>query len=478
MNYKFHTKPYEHQRRVLPLLWKGHGGALFWDPGTAKTKPTLDYAAALHQAGKINRVLILCGINAIQVWPDQMDQHLSESVPWEVMIPEGTINEKAEQIEEYADQLEGSELSFIILNYEAMTKRDKAWRIMDAVKTYGLNMLILDESQKVKNATAKRSKAAHQLGRLAAYTVLLSGTPISKNYLDLYSQLKVLDPRIWRDPDQGDIMSWTRFRNRYGVWGGRTGYELRGYQNLDDLRARYLPHISTARKRDCLDLPKVTEVVIPVEMNAASRLAYDAFANEGMVVWRRHLIDGPIVLTKLLRLQQMTGGAVHDEVGEIVEFQKDKLTVLRGVVEDLRDAEQKVIVFARFKWEMNIITEALSPIGSIRGGVSHRGRKKAVQDFIASKKPEVMLIQIAAGESLDGFQTVCSHAIFYSTDYSWDHFKQAKGRLDRAGQQEPVTFWHLHMIASVDKLVYQSLMAKKNLEKRVMDDPDLLIVGN
>ncbi len=476
MRYKFRTKPFKHQRRGLARLWKQGGGALFWEPGTGKTKAALDYAGALHLTGEVRRVLVLCGINAIQVWPDQMDIHMNEEIDWEAFIPEGSISDKTAQIEEYAYYRQDSALQFMILNYEAVMKRDKKWVIMEVIKDYDPELLILDESQKVKNATAKRSKAAHFLGRRAKYIVLLSGTPISKNYLDLYSQLKVLDPKIWRDPDQGDIMSWTRFRNRFGVWGGRTGYELRGYQNLDDLRKRYLPHISTARKRDCLDLPKVTHVVIPVEMNASARLAYDAFAKEGMVVWRRHLIDGPIVLTKLLRLQQMTGGGVHDEVGEVVEFQIDKIKVLKGLIEDLREAEEKVVIFARFIWEMDMIVQELSPIGVIRGGVSWKKRKKFVEDFVASDKPEILLIQISAGESIDGIQRACSNAIFYSTDYSWDHFKQAQGRLARVGQKTPVTFWHLHMIASVDKLVYRSLKTKQNLEKMVMDDPNLLVV--
>ncbi len=473
MKYKFRTKPFKHQRQGLARLWKQGGGALFWEPGTGKTKAALDYAGALHLAGEVKRVLILCGINAIQVWPDQMDIHLNEEVNWEAIIPEGSISDKTAQIEELIQE---APLTFIILNYEAVMKRDKKWEIMEVINNYDPELLILDESQKVKNATAKRSKAAHYLGRRSRYIVLLSGTPISKNYLDLYSQLKVLDPRIWRDPDEGDIMSWTRFRNRFGVWGGRTGYELRGYQNLDDLRKRYLPHISTARKRDCLDLPKVTQVIIPVGMNTSARLAYDAFAKEGMVVWRRHLIDGPIVLTKLLRLQQMTGGGVHDEVGEVVDFQLDKIKVLKGLIEDLREAEEKVVIFARFIWEIERIVEELSPIGVIRGGVSWKKRKQFVEDFVASDKPEILLIQIAAGESIDGIQHGCSHAIFYSTDYSWDHFKQAQGRLDREGQKDPVTMYHLHIISSVDKLVYRALKDKQNLEKMVMDDPNLLIV--
>ena len=478
MKYQFRTKPFAHQRKGLIRLWKRKGGALFWEPGTGKTKTALDYAAALLFSGKVKRVLILCPINAMQVWPQQMKLHLPNAASPFVTVPDGSIADKANYISRLATILDVNQdrLHFLILNYDAVTKRDKKWEIMKALEEYDPDLLILDESQKVKNATAKRSKAAHRLGGNAKYVVLLSGTPVSKNYLDLYSQLKVIDPHIWEEEGRDRDMSWTRFRHRYGIWGGESGYELRGYQGIDDLRRRYLPYVSTARKRYCLDLPGVTDVVIPVEMNAASRLAYDAFLEEGLVVWRARLIDAPIVLTKLLRAQEMTGGAVHDETGEVIEFQKDKMATFKGLIEDLKEGNEKVLVFARFIWEMDTIIEVTKSKFVIRGGVSHKRRKQIIRDFIESDKPDVLLIQIAAGEALDGLQHVCSNAIFYSTDFSWDHYVQARGRLDRQGQETPVTFWHLHMIGTVDKLVYRALKKKETLEKMVMDDPDLLIV--
>ena len=474
MKYRFKSKPFEHQRRGLKRLWKQGSGALFWEPGTGKTKTALDFAAALYLKGDVERVLILCPINAMQVWPDQMEKHLG--VMQSTLTPQGKVIEKAEQIREEVEWYgeRKAPLRFIILNYDAVIKRDKDWVIMKALEEYDADLLILDESQKVKSATTKRSKAAHRLGVRARQVCLLSGTPVSKNYLDLYSQIKVIDPLIWRDPAKGDAMSWTRFRYRYGMWGGYTGYELRGYQNLDDLQDRYRPWISTARKEDCLDLPPVTDEVIPIILNKSARAAYDSMAEDGMVVWKRHLIDAPIVLTKLLRLQEMTGGGVHDETGDVVDFQMDKMDVLKSLLDDLKEAQQKVIVFARFKWEMNAMKGLVDM--AIRGGVSHKERKEIVQSFRRSKEPKVLLIQIAAGEALDGLQDSCSHAVFYSTDYSWDHYVQARGRLDRQGQETPVTFYHLHMVNTIDKLVWQALRDKKNLEKLVMDDPELLVV--
>lgn len=472
MKYRFHTTPFRHQRRGLKRLWKNGGGALFWEPGTGKTKTTLDFISALYLRNPWPgmKVLILCPINAMQVWPDQMAMHMGAY--HSVLIPSGTISQKATEIQGW----EGVGIEFIILNYDAIIKRDQQWLMMKALEEWGPDVLVLDESQKVKNATAKRSKAAHRLGLDRQHVVLLSGTPVSKNYLDLYSQLKVIDPRIWWDSALNKVLSWTQFRHRYGIWGGFSGYELRGYQHLDDLRSRYRSFISTARKRDCLDLPDATDVIVPVEMNAAVKRLYDLFSIDGMIVYDRHLLEAPIVLTKLLRLQEMTGGWVHDEVGEVVELHRDKVAVLKGLIEDLKEAGEKTIIFARFRAEMAAILEAIDTPLIIRGGVTNEGRKRAVRQFIESDKLDPMVIQIAAGESLDGLQEVCSNIVFFSTDYSLDHYTQARGRIERAGQKDPITFWHLHCIGTVDKLVYRALRQKKDLERMVMDDPMLLVV--
>ena len=130
MKYRFKTKPFEHQKVGLRKLWKQGGGALFWEAGTGKTKTALDFAAALHKKGEVNRVLILCPINAMQVWPDQMEKHLG--VYQSTLIPQGKVIEKADQIVEWDLLFDGSKtpLRFLILNYEATIKRDSKWNIM------------------------------------------------------------------------------------------------------------------------------------------------------------------------------------------------------------------------------------------------------------------------------------------------------------------------------------------------------------
>ena len=197
------------------------------------------------------------------------------------------------------------------------------------------------------------------------------------------------------------------------------------------------------------------------------------------MVHKRHLIEAPIPLTKLLRLQQMTGGWVHDEHGEVVQVNGSKLAILADLLEDLASAGKSVVVFARFLAELDAIYEvSLRPykdnVSQIRGGVSGSQRSRIVQNF-QRDRPNLLLIQIAAAESLDELQTNCSYGIFYSTDYSLIHWNQARGRLDRVGQKQPVTFYHLQVRSSVDALILEALEGKKDIERLVMDNPQVLL---
>lgn len=485
-NFKPQVKSYEHQRKFVQWIWQkttfddigGKGGGAFFDPGTGKTKAAYDFVSASYLHRKTRRALVLCPINAIGVWDEQADLHILKEIPFRVVIPQGKIQDKTETLQNWNGRAQQDELWIMVLNYAAIIKRDKRWEILKAIQAYAPDILILDESHHIKNATTKQAKAAHKIAQFTQNVLILTGTPIGKNYLDLYSQLKAVDPRIWKARwTRTGNMSWTDFRNHYGVFGGRTGYELRGYRNLPDLKSRYIPQIRTARKESILDMPTVTDSVIPLELNGTARRVYDVFADEGVVGYKNHIIEAPIPLTKLLRLQQMTGGWVHDELSEVVEIHRQKIAILAEILEELRSSGRGVVVFARFLAEIEAIEKVAEKVYGrafrISGSVTSESRRQIVRDF--STGSSVLVIQIAAAEALDGLQDNCSYGIFYSTDFSLIHWNQARGRLDRVGQRNPVTFYHLQCKRTVDSLILQALKDKKNIERMVMDSPEVLL---
>ena len=472
MKYEFKTKPYQHQANALKKIFNSEQGhALFMDPGTGKTKIAVDTVGAFHQRDQIKKILVLCPINALSVWPKEFRNHSPNVADIWVRPDTGTSLDKAKAFADWVETTKQGnhfyEVDIAVFNYEAIIRRNGTQPIFDELKKWDPDLIILDESQKVKTATAQRSRQAHKLCAEAKFVLLLTGTPIGKNLLDLYSQLKCISPEIW------DGESWTKFRHRYGIFGGKSGYELLGYRNADELGERYRPYVSTARKEDCLDLPKVTDIKIPIVWDPTAWASYERFSQDGMVVHNRQLIFANIVLTKLLRMQQMTGHTTADENGNPVLFNERKVEYTKDLAENLTEAGQPVIIFARFKAEIQALQEAFNTPYVIKGGVSAKRRGEISKSW-KGEKP--LIIQIASAEALDGLQHVCNHAIFFSTDFSWIHYFQARGRIDREGQKNPATFYHMCMEKSVDYLVIDTLKEKQDLEKLIKDNPALLVV--
>jgi SNF2 family DNA or RNA helicase len=455
-------------------MWAKGSGMLAWDPGIGKSKAAIDYTAARYLNEDVHRVLIICPINAMQVWPDQWRKHYPYR-QWRMYTPTGSIAEKAQQIEDIAKSAhskDGNILNIVVLNYAAVIKRDRRWAIRQAIARFNPDLLIVDECHHIKGATTKQSKAVLDISDYTPYRLLLTGTPIGKNYLDLYGQIRVITPFV--DPDR-KVMSWTAFRNEYAIFGGRSGHVLIKYQNLDRLHQSYRPHVMAVRKEQVHDMPAVTDAIIPVRFDDSQRTAYKVMAKEGMVVVGNSVIDAPIPLTKLLRLQQMTGGWVHDDTGRVVEFQTEKMKVTIDKVHELVGAGRKVIVFTRFLAEIRHLMQGLKvPVQSIQGGKSNVDRSGIVKWFIGTPKPCALVIQIASAEALDGLQTVCSDAVFHSVDYSLVHWSQARGRINRVGQSVPVVFYQVQVMQSVDGLIYDALQEKKAIEQYVMDHPEVL----
>lgn len=474
MHYEFKTKPYEHQANALKKIFRSDlGHALFMDPGTGKTKIAVDSVGAFNQhfGDKYRKILVLCPINALSVWPKEFTIHGPFHHDVWVRPDSGTSHDKAQAFSEWVEKTKQGDhfynVDVAVFNYEAIIRRNGKQPIFEAIQKWDPDLIILDESQKVKTATAQRSRQVHKLCANAKFTLLLTGTPIGKNLLDLYSQLKCITPTIW------DGESWSAFKNRYGIFGGKSGYELLGYKNADELGEKYEPFVSTARKEDCLDLPPVSDIKIPITWDPTSWASYERFSADGMVVHKRQLIFAPIVLVKLLRMQQMTGHTVADENGNPVLFNEKKLAYTKDLVENLAETGEPVIVFARFKAEIQALQEALDTPYVIKGGVSAKRRGEIAKDWTGDKP---VIIQIASAEALDGLQHTCSNAIFFSTDFSWIHYFQARGRIDREGQKKPVTFYHMCMEKSVDYLVIDTLKEKQDLEKLIKDNPALLVV--
>lgn len=430
---------YAHQERALDKL-PAEGGYLAFEQGLGKTLTALRFV----QLHGYRRVLVVCPAVAIGVWADEAlrDGGLLAHTP------SGSRAAKADAIRDLAGTGLGDP-ELVILNYEALLER----RVENAINRYDPDLVIIDEAQKIKTATAKRSKVLHRLCKDRP-TLALSGTPITKNLLDLYSQYKAVAPEIW------DGASWTKFKNHYAIMGGYGGYEVIGFRNVPELKAKIAPMTVVARKEDTLDLPEKTFQRIPVALEGQAWKDYQQMAREGVLGdW---ITTNP--LEKLLRLQQLAGDAKIERTVDQVQ-----LLVEQG---------EQVVVFFRFLEEGRQLSERLG-VSRLDGSTPAAERAAMVQEFQAGER-DIFLSQITAGSTAITL-TAASHMVYHSLSYSYEDWAQSQDRIHRIGQGFNCTYYIMTATGpksgiTVDHLVLNALNNKEDIAAMVTQDPDLLLV--
>lgn len=447
-SYRYKTKPYRHQVVALKKLMRNGGGGLFMEMGTGKTKPVIDFCAAM--AVKRNprlpaiRALVVCPLSVISVWHDEIATH-----------------------DPFADN-DFMGVDWRIVNY------DKVWRphVYDELAEWITgHVIIADESHKIKTPGARRSRALHMLGQRAAFRIIMTGTPIAKNPLDLYSQFKFLEPAVFGT-------EFAQFKRQYAIYGGPGGHEVKKFINLKQLNRKIQPLTYQITKEECLDLPAKTHELIRVDLDE-SRKVYDQLARHSIVEFEGEEVITPIVLTRLLRLSQLTGGWLKGDNYKRVGKEKQRVT--GGLLENMYESDvRKVVIFCRFLRELGDVGQLARSHGykllTFHGGADQSRRERALAAFDATSTPTVFAAQISTG-SLGISLTSASNAIFYSHTYNYAEFEQACDRLHRLGQQHPVTYYHLLARDSVDELVWMALKTKRNLAKLVLKYPKLIKGG-
>ena len=432
-------KLYEHQEKALEAL-KPTGGYLAFEQGLGKTLTAIRYA----QRTGAKRIVVICPAVAIGVWVDEISRGNGK-----VEVPRGSRADKARWIADAASDVgRGEAPQWLVLNYEALLHAP----LERALARYGADLIVLDEAQKIKTATAKRSKAVHRLSKETA-TLALSGTPVTKNLLDLYSQYKAIDADIW-----GGI-SWTRFKQRYGVWGGYGGYELIGYQNEEELLDKIRPLTVAARKEDTLDLPPKTFSIVPVELSGPDWSAYRQMATTG--VYEDWAATTP--LEKALRLSQLAGRAKAQATAQQVEL--------------LREGGEQVVVFARFRDELESLEDALG-VPALSGDTPSSERTAMVDAFQNGELP-VFLSQITAGSTAITL-TAASHMVYHSLSFAYEDWAQSQDRIHRIGQDDHCFYYYMTARGpkggiTIDDVVLNTLERKEDVAALVTANPDILL---
>ena len=436
------------------------GCAYLMDMGTGKTITTIAVAGTLFQTGHIKRLLVVAPKSIVNVWQQEFEKFAA--FPYTLAVLDGDGSKKADTIR----HMGSAGLAVIVVNYES------CWRLETDIARWRPDMIVCDESSKIKNPQAKCSKALHRLGKNSEYNLILTGTPITNSPLDFFSQYKFLDEGIFGSSFYG-------FRGKYAILGGYQNHQIVGYKKLAELVQKAHSVAYRIRIDEAVELPEFIDEIRPVVLEKKAQQVYDGIDKDSFAELMSGEVTARNVLTRLLRLSQCTGGFIRDDNNGIVqEISRAKLEALEDIVDGCMEEGKKVVVFARFVPEIDSIAKMLEKknIGYslIKGDVTDRAEQ--VQQFQTDPNIKVFIGQLqTTGMGLT--LTAGTVAVYYSLDFSYANYEQSRARIRRIGQTKRGVYIHLVCKDTIDEKVMAALKQKADVSKLLVDDYKKLIGG-
>lgn len=490
MQYDFRTKPYSYQLEKFLARRDETAWGHLWDMGTGKTKEDIDQAGWAYQNKKINGWIIIAPNGIHDNWiTEEIPKHLPESILSQcaLHIYHSSLAANPSHRQACMDLLEHTGLAVLSITYDAVTtKKNKKWiggkeYVQRFLRTRDTR-ITLDESNKIKSAGAKRTRAICSLGQKAEQRRIYTGMPTPNTPFDIYSQIKFLDADFWKKKGLAD---YAAFKSYFGVWqshkNGATGGRFDicvAYRNLPELSEWLTEITDRVCKEDVLDLPD--KVYSPIRFNLAEkqRKLYDELKDEYMlsVDDDDYTIYAELPLVRLLRLQQIACGWLPRDENDILNGDDEpiyeipggnpRLQILKEIIEDMKEP---CIIWGRFINDITKICDLLKSLdktyvrydgtipGPERGPTKNRFNDGKVQFFVGN--PAV------GGQGLT--LTRASTMIYYSNSFNLDHRMQSKDRIYRIGQKNKVNYIDLLANDTVDFKIVSALVKKINVQSTI-----------
>lgn len=456
--------PWPHQAAALQFLEGKPAAMLAMTMGSGKSRVAID----LLLRRQCRRVLILAPASIVDyVWPQQLALHAPPQVKAIPLSPAaGGVKKKLKAAQQAALDYPAKDgwSQVFIVNYES------AWRepLQEWLRLRSWDLLILDESHRIKAPGGKAARFVHQLSRSVPNRLALTGTPMTHSPLDLWSQVRALDPDIF-EPTYQD------FRDRYALWVPRgpdgRGLQIVGYKNTAQLHARFNRIAFQFNDQSALNLPDHQDIIRPLGLSPAGAKAYRELAAESqLIINQQETVTAQNAMVLVLRLQQLTSGFAVTPEQTLHRIDHSKQQALGDLLADADPAEP-IIVFARFRADFPAIAAAAQ--AAARPCYELSGRKRQLAQWQADPEGAVLAVQLQAG-SLGVDLTRARTAVYYSLDFNLGNFEQSKARLRRPGQTQPTRYYYLTAEGTIDQAVLQALQRKKNLIQEVMTARSLL----
>lgn len=422
---------YKAQKKAVRLYENKRELALFMEPGTGKTITAFGMVDKKQRRKNSHLlVLVVCPKNIIGSWEDELNLHMDDYNFFDSL-----------------DSFENTELdesisyTFVVINYEQARIHIERLRQLD------FDFVIVDESHRIKNRKAKITKALWQLKHIR-YKIIMSGTPITKDEIDLWAQFKFLNSRIWGN----DFKTFTQ--------KALTEIDRGSYRILKPNKKKLKPFMDKAamftyqvKLDEMVELPPMVNIPVHLNLRGAAKKAYRELEKGFLTEYQGKRSSHSLNVTGMLRLQQLTGGHLTLETNDVVRMKEQaKLLWIIDKLEDI--GKEKMIIFCRFTLEIELISAALKKLGYkhviMKGGMTNQQTNKVRKQFQNDKSCQVLIGQIASVKEGNNFQT-CRYGVFYSKSMSFVEIEQCRRRLYRNGQRRKVLLYHLIMKNTIDE---------------------------
>ena len=470
MNYKFKTTPYAHQITALEKSWQREYYAYFMEMGTGKSKVLIDNAAMLYDQGKIDGLLIIAPKGVYKNWYEQeIPEHFPEHIEKVTVLWQALINKKQDRILRTLFETD-DKLHILCMNVEAFST-SKGVEFAAKFLSCHKSMLVVDESTTIKNREAKRSKNICKLALHSRYRRILTGSPVTKSPLDLFSQCEFLRSELL------EHSSFYTFRQRYAImrkmnFGGRSVEIPVGYRNLPELSEKLKAFSYRVLKDDCLDLPPKTFMKRVIQLSHDQLKAYNQMKQLALAYLNGKSMTTATVLTHLMRLQQITCGHFKADDGTTQEIKNNRIEELLNV---LHEVKGKAVIWAHWQIDVNLIIKALvKEFGNgccvdYFGLTPQQERQENIKKFQEDDD-----VRFFVGTPQTGGYgitlTAASTMIYYSNGYDLEKRQQSEARIDRIGQKHPMTYIDIMCENTVDERIVKSLRKKVDIATQIMGE--------
>ena len=472
--YRFKTEPFDHQRQALTDSWAAEYYALFMEMGTGKSKVVIDTIGVLQMMEKINAAFIVAPKGVYDNWvKGEIPTHLPDDVERQIMrwTPANTKKYQDEMWDFLFGEFRG--LRIFVMNVEALSTSRGTKAAVAFLQKFPDNIMVVDESTTIKNRKATRTKNIIKLSDFAKYKRILTGSPITRSPMDLFSQCAFLSN------DALNFKSYFAFQNRYALvqnrqMGNRAFQEIVGYRRLDELNERLDKFSNRVLKEECLDLPDKLYTRRDVPLTDEQKRLYGQMKKLALAKLENgELATTASVLTQIMRLQQICCGFLQPDDGEVQPIENNRLNELLDITEELQG---KAIIWASYTHGIQQIASALrdrfgpEAVATYYGATPQDERQAIVDQF---ENPYSKL-RFFVGQPLTGGMgitlTEAKTVIYYNNSYDLATRLQSEDRAHRIGQKNKVTYIDLVSPGTIDEKILKALRNKINLAGQVLGE--------